>query len=389
VNTYLTNGLETVLADFGCLAVALIQSCVANVLTVNGQEVNLNTGPARSRQLLHHDTLLIQYEIIIEAVCNTSCDDAAAVQDIANKVYNQVTGSLKHAIENGSLVIDLRATTSAELSELLQSATATGNFSAYVVPLLLLLSKWFPNWGGVTNTCLNDLERAPTYMKLRGNYFEESLEACCKRYYNWDYSECVGVSATIPQGYFPNWADAAGSFEEKCINEGGLMPDYMRINPDGWLMSTIEDCCERYFNWNYNQCIVSNDAVATEGSKNWYVQGEVCRQDCAEGTSETCGGYSDPWSQLYESVSACCTEKLPWISTSLCEARSTNSATVSSTNQWFVDYTIDKCVKDCDNQSDRDCGGIATPWNVLFSSASACCTKLWFVERSECTKSNM
>jgi len=393
VNTEFINGLETVLTDLGCSSRASTRSCVANVLSINGQEVNSNKVSVRRRQLLEPDTLEILYEIIMEAVCATSCDEAAAVQDIADEVYKEVTGTLKTAMKNGSLVNDLKET-SPEVSKLLQSASATGDFSALVVPLLSLLSsksKWFPNWGGVTYTCLSDLDRAPTYMTLSGTYFEQSLDACCKRYYNWAYHECAGVSATTPSGYFPNWSYVQGSTGDTCVDDGGLMPDYMRINPDGWLMSTVEACCARYFTGNYNQCVLSTPSgsavVATVGSSNWYVQGEVCKQDCAEGTVDTCGGYSDPWNQLYASASACCTEKLPWITASLCEARSTNSVTVSSTNLWFVDYTIDKCVKDCDNPSDIDCGGIATPWNTLFSDASVCCKKLWFIERSECTKS--
>merc|ERR1712032_823869 len=165
----------------------------------------------------------------------------------------------------------------------------------------------------------------------------------------------------------------------------GLLPGYMRSNPDGWLQPTIESCCKRYYPWvSSSECLVatSGDPLAITGSFKWYVYGGVCKQDCAAELSGTCGGFADNWNELFDSASACCAEKLPWVYTPICLARSTNSD-VDGTNQWFVDYTIVKCVKDCDDSSDRDCGGVSSPWNQLYSSVSECCSELGYIERSE------
>lgn len=337
------------------------------------------------RRRLQSSTLLVEFKIVIQAVCSTMCENGSSVQQIANQVYNSVTGDLKNAIDSGNFVAALSAT-SAEVASLLATATASGNFDPVVIPLLSLISDWFPNWSGGSSTCLNDLDRAPTYMKLNRSYLEKSLDACCARYFSWAYDECAGQATASVDGWFPNWGGIAGS-NSKCINDGNP-PGYMRANVGQWLYSGFEACCRRYYGWDYNDCLVASSGgpITTTGSLEWYVHGEVCRQDCAEGSSSTCGGFAEPWNELFSSASACCENRLPWITNTVCEARSTNSA-VTGSNLWFVDWTINKCVRDCDDASDQDCGGIANSWDHLHPSASACCQQLWYIERAGCTRS--
>jgi len=61
-------------------------------------------------------------------------------------------------------------------------ASATGEFGPAVVPLLSLLSDWYPDWQGRSRTCKND-GNIPLYFKILGIYFEKSLDACCTRFY--------------------------------------------------------------------------------------------------------------------------------------------------------------------------------------------------------------
>ena len=48
--------------------------------------------------------------------------------------------------------------------------------------------------------------------------------------------------------------------------------------------------------------------------------------------------------------------------------------------------TFEQCVKDCKDSDSDDCGGYAKSWVDLYDGASDCCNRLWWKERSECTK---
>ena len=95
----------------------------------------------------------------------------------------------------------------------------------------------------MSNKCLNDYDNAPTYMKIFGTYFESSLDACCNRYYSWDYHNCVGAAGVALVGYYPNW----GSQEINCLNDTKKMPQYMQTDPEKWLYDDVESCCENYY----------------------------------------------------------------------------------------------------------------------------------------------
>ena len=64
-------------------------------------------------------------------------------------------------------------------------------------------------------------------------------------------------------------------------------------------------------------------------------------------------------------------------------AQATKTAIISS-GLWFVDWSLNKCVKDCDDYADVDCGGIANTWDPLHTSLGACCEQHWYLD--DCTK---
>lgn len=196
-----------------------VVSCVVNIL-----EANCASSASRRRRLLSLDLLVIEFELVIEAICSSSsCADAEA---IANDIYSQVTGELKAAIDGGSLVDDLRAV-SGDLDTLLGTASASGDFSDVVVPILALLSVWYPDWGHQKHTCRND-GKQPLYMKTTGSYYEQSLADCCQRFFSWQMSSCMGSESgeEIPTGYYPAWAE----MDPKCVNASKSMPGYMRVS---------------------------------------------------------------------------------------------------------------------------------------------------------------
>ena len=103
------------------------------------------------------DDFVVEFQIIIEAICSSGCTNA---DDVGETLYNQVTDGLRDAINDGSLVTALRDVSS-DLSDLLESANAIGDFCPVVIPILSLLpdvNAWYPDWRGQSQTCKNDGE---------------------------------------------------------------------------------------------------------------------------------------------------------------------------------------------------------------------------------------
>ena len=86
----------------------------------------------------------------------------------------------------------------------------------------------------------------------------------------------------------------------------------MAKDPENWMFSTQLECCEENFGWELDSCLGSSDPNAGATSK-WYMvwDGFKCKQDCV-GTGPSCGGRAAFWDELFETRSACCTEKAGW-----------------------------------------------------------------------------
>ena len=217
-----------------------MQSCTVEMQEPDCQSSNtsLRRRGLTARQL--QTTTELEYEVIIETICSDgSCSNDDA-QSLANELYEQVTGDLLDAINDGSLMQDFIAS-SPTADALLTTATMTGDFSALVLPLLALLTEFYPDWTGSSETCKND-DKAPRYMKKNGGYYESSLKACCERWYNWDVFTCMGATPSV-EGFYPNW----GHSESKCISATeDTPPGYMLSNPSYWLYDDLDDCCSNY-----------------------------------------------------------------------------------------------------------------------------------------------
>ena len=334
-----TAGLEQTLEEQGCPKDAAIHSCDCIILSLVQDFVSQRNRLRRLSLQLQSSVLVVEYKCVIVAICSSSdCSDA---QDVANQLYEQVTGNLRDSIEDGSVVSSLQATSS-EFFTLLENATILGAFSEFAVPILALLSDWYPDWSDGSNACLND-GNAPLYMKTSSGYYESSLDACCERNFSWDIYTCTGGSGTVPVGFYPNW----GSSVMKCFNSAETaetLLDYMHGNSEEWLDDDLESCCERHFNWAYSDCIsLSGGSPSALATGNWYVndQEKICQQDCAKESDGPCGGLAESWNTLYETAANCCTEKLSWIASSTCIAHSTLT-TVVGTSQWYIDWALKK-----------------------------------------------
>ena len=146
----------------------------------------------------------------------------------------------------------------------------------------------------------------PYYMLSNPDYFfSSSIEECCDKFYEWNYFSCTGTKPELTNGEY--YPDWTGSSTATCLNDD-KMPTYM-LNDQGWYLSTtLEKCCERHFFWGLKECLGTSDV----GSNDWYVkyEDETCVQDC-NGASP-CGGVADSWVELYKSKEMCCEDRLPW-----------------------------------------------------------------------------
>jgi len=363
-------------------APASVQRCQVRILSVGDQPVNANSRLRKLLRSLQDSTsLVVAFEVEFESICSTS--DCTDTQAFGNIIEDLVTRNLLTTTEDGSLIIDLRRV-STQLSILLSSSIATLINSGIMASPFNF--NWYPNWSGTSGTCFND-DNAPSYMHESSGYYESSLDKCCQRYFSWDMYTCTGRAGTVPSGFYPNW----GGMETTCLNSIEYpqnVPGYMIQHPEQWLEANAESCCKRHYSWVKNECIslsANNPSIAA--TFKWYVnhQEEICQQDCAEGVGGPCGGLAMPSDTLYDTPVACCTEKLSWIVTSTCEAQSTGVAAVG-TSQWYVDWILKKCVKDCVDSSDANCGGLAKSWDELYGSSTTCCgNHLWYIARNDCT----
>ena len=174
---------------------------------------------------------------------------------------------------------------------------------------------YYPDWAGDNKKCLNDGEE-PNYMLFNAHHFlSNTLQECCDRFYQWNLYGCTGITPTLSNGEY--YPDWENSSTGTCKNDGGF-PEYMLAEQGHYLSTTLEKCCKKHYHWDINKCM----GISGTGSDEWYVDWETytCAQDC-DGASP-CGGLAQNWFETFSSVDECCRAKLPWMSISACRAAS-------------------------------------------------------------------
>ena len=143
-----------------------------------------------------------------------------------------------------------------------------------------------------------------------------------------------------------------------------------------YVQHILDKCCTNRYGWNKDSCLGAGGPTLPTGSNKWYLNSyendSICVQDC-EGTTAPCGGLANSWDTLHDSAKDCCQKKLSWITVSKCEAESTGG-TAAGSDQWYVDWENETCVKDC--VGGAPCGGLAEKWNFLYSSVIKCCDEI-------------
>merc|ERR1712194_286068 len=256
---------------------------------------------------------------------------------------------------------------------------------------------FYPNWDSNEVKCINATDSMPDYVRKNpAALLFDTIESCCDRHYSWDQLSCVSNSggsilSSFTGKFYVNHVKQMcqqdcpdGEGEGRC---GGPV--------DSWstLYDTAKECCEKKLSWI---ALTTCEAQSSLGdgnalpsfTGNYYVNSmkEICQQDCPDGEGGgRCGGPVDSWKTLYDTIKKCCEANLNWIAPSTCEAQSTLSASTRSSD-WYVDWDREKCVKNCIDSSDVNCGGLVEGvWDELYTTAANCCARLDWIDPSECT----
>lgn len=256
--------------------------------------------------------------------------------------------------------------------------------------------KWYVDWKD--DHCLQDCDvgvaascggRARNWDDLY-----DSASACCQ--YKLPYKNlqwCLGGSlgASYPgSGKF--YVDSTNWICKKDCTPGGPLDvnnDCGAIVTESWidLYDTARECCQEKLGWQDPDFCNSQSDPSSSGTNKFYVieQEKKCAQDCPSAGGAPCAGPPQHVStRLYDGAAECCKEKLSWLSLEKC-LEATNgipSAGGSGSGEWYIDWSLQMCVKDC--VTGMSCGGLKSSWEPGYANANACCNKISWVPRHEC-----
>eukprot|EP00804_Cyclotella_cryptica_P027551 CCRYP_007487-RA/>CCRYP_007487-RA protein AED:0.22 eAED:-0.23 QI:0/0/0/1/1/0.66/3/0/430 len=302
-------------------------SCFTQIVTLMCKDATNLPKQFRGRKLAddtENNDLVITFVVSVVGQCaNYDCRDGY------EKMQAVGDGIKAYAAENlAALLTALKVAN----STLFATASIPGIIMFYgdlKAPLLERYMKWYPKWGAAENTCSNDGQYEP-YMEST-QFIKDSLENCCNAYYSWAFNECMVL----------------GGAETSKSTLAGFYVDYVSS-------SCTQSCFKK-------------DSTA----------------------NKNCGGIAPKWKETFAKAEECCSTKLFWIDQESCIARSTNTTLKDEdrgSKQWYVDWTLYKCVKDCSKGTGSNCGGLANPWDQMFETSAECCNaKLSWVKYSQCT----
>jgi hypothetical protein len=216
-------------------------------------------------------------------------------------------------------------------------------------------------------------------------WLSKSRKECCDKYFGYAYNECMGISA-VAVGWYPAWAHSDN--EAKCLNDNHV-PNYMRQDEGTWILDDVASCCERYYDYSFDECITASGGSSIAPVYKFYPAWAINEYDakCINGTDAPGYMKKSPNLWLFDDASSCCKRYYEYAG-SQCLVDSGGTSSSVATNKWYVDYSNDVCVKDCDDSNDAQCGGLAELWqrSEMFVDSDSCCKKkLHWVKRSECT----
>ena len=192
--------------------------------------------------------------------------------------------------------------------------------------------------------------------------------------------------------------------------------DYMNLHPDQWMHDNIEDCCNRFFYWDLVSCLGSDPNYADPTTSLYYpdwIGSNKCINDgnapgmCNIMYDATLSCYyiiMTSFSQLlpiiyhwtaymkngytvwmHDSLTGCCARYYTWEDDYneciIGGGGTVESSNSSSENMWYAKYSTLSCAKNCEGAT--SCSGIASKWDILYSSKEQCChNRFWWMEDS-------
>ena len=237
---------------------------------------------------------LITYDVI------SYTDAASNVQAHADRIASDITQSSTYT----------------------QIATVAQSLPGSSIPSLLIFDSshlstaglphslgWWPQWGTgeSTNICENGGD-IPSYMaQNQGQYFSDSKQECCEKWFPYALKDCVGPTSggSTKEYIVPNWIDFHCEVKKEKDMEAYELAD---------TFESAEDCCKKRFSFSYKKCCQqAGCAVSTETL--YYPKDGKC-VDGVEGEMES-------WEIAFaeDSVSKCCESNF-WWNTKACETAS-------------------------------------------------------------------
>eukprot|EP00970_Alexandrium_tamarense_P014705 scaffold4286_cov127-Alexandrium_tamarense.AAC.1 len=202
---------------------------------------------------------------------------------------------------------------------------------------------------------------------LKGNILEDSCNA---------EKSCYKIEAMISTGS----CNAAGA----CLGVNGY-------NIGGCSCNTANECKCSLVNESYecddSSAVFTNaqdeictstpstaPSSATTNNDQWFPDWAGENKGCVKnvGNAPSYMWYN-PSMWMFDNLEDCCDTNYPWdLATCL------GASAAAGSDKWFVDYSLNKCVKEC--VGDEPCGGLVDgSWVDLFESQSECCSKkVWW-----------
>jgi len=170
-------------------------------------------------------------------------------------------------------------------------------------------SLFYPDWEGANKACLDDGNQ-PNYMQNNpSTYLSSQKQDCCQKHYSWDYNNCVGAKKT--QNFGKYYPDFDGA-KHVCVNDG-LQPMYMDLSSAHWMYDTLKECCATHYSWNYDECLGSNPNAPVVNDpatyNKWFPDWLKSPQTCKNDNTQPPYMSKKPDSWMYDTQKACCKDR--------------------------------------------------------------------------------
>lgn len=201
--------------------------------------------------------------------------------------------------------------------------------------------------------CAEDCEGNATNGGICGGIIDESsvelfddAMACCEAKLSYlELEYCVDNSLEAIDGTDHYFAVSEGHCVKDAVNctDPDLCGD---ATSNDKLFDDISSCCSEALAWITTELCETRSLNATY-SDLWFVDSEMCVQDCDPELGAPCGEVPGMTIPLFDTVETCCAEKLSYIDPTECKMVSEGGSQESypGTSKWYADSQT--CVQDC------------------------------------------